>query len=237
VLATGACGRESSEPAAAPPESPSATPSPTETVTASASPTATVTATATATETVTATPSATGSAGASAAPTESPSDAADAGAEDTGTCTDLKGDEEASGSAGDLLEVVLDKRGDQIGATFTTAKAAPTKGTVLWSIFAVAADGDTVVQLGAKIVDGKKSSVFVFDPDSTPEQTNLPASITLKGATMSTLFPASAVARLGDGARWRAALNVEGTDTDDCPNQPASVSAERDTLEFPADWL
>lgn len=145
-------------------------------------------------------------------------------------CTDAKGD----GDGADLRKVTLRKVDQEIVAVFTTAKPVPAKGTVLWALTAASADGEDVIQLGAKYLNGKQVAHYAFRT-AQAKQENFAGIVAVSGAKMTTRFPASVVGDLGNGAKWHAALNVAGKDLDECPNQPGGLNPK--TLKFPATWF
>jgi hypothetical protein len=77
------------------------------------------------------------------------------------------------------------------------------------------ANGNTVRQLGYKIVDGERSALFVFDLGRAQQQ-NLDTPESLGGNRLIVRFPQQALADMGLGARWKAVLNVDGADVDGC---------------------
>lgn len=129
------------------------------------------------------------------------------------SCVDSPGDADG---AFDLTGTDLNAGGDPLDVAFTWDGQVPSTGSVLWVVWVTSADGETSRQLGYKIVDGQPSAQFVFDFASL-QQDNLAGSAELGAQQLVAQFPRSAVDDLGEGWTWRAMLNVDGADVDECP--------------------
>ena len=154
-------------------------------------------------------------------------------------CQDPAGDQDAGGSSGDLRSVVLAKNGDELTATFTTAAAPPAAGTVLWTLDMASADQDTVLQFGAKTVDGRQSGHYAFAFEAG--QQDLPGTFTVDGPRMVATFPWSRVAALGPGAGWAGRVTLNQDSPDSCPNDGTAEDIKKNRVvkaeKFPAAWF
>lgn len=132
------------------------------------------------------------------------------------SCSDPAGD----GGALDLTSVALERSGDGIRVTWTTASPPPASGSVLYSVTAARPDGSTVQQFGLKYQDGQQIGFFVFNFGSA-NQENLEGQVDGSGTTVTALFDSPSVGDLGEQFRWQATTGVDGGDVDDCPDGDA----------------
>jgi hypothetical protein len=131
----------------------------------------------------------------------------------------------------DIVSVTLTGQGDWLVVRFDTTEPPPLTGTVLWTVFASSVDGNESKQLGVKYLDGSQIAYFVYD-FGTAQQENLFGTVDVDGSSMTASFPASMLADLGPSWRWSATTNVEGTDTDTCPDAGADW-LDPEKLTFP----
>ena len=99
--------------------------------------------------------------------------------------------------------------------TFTTAANIPTSATVLYSVTAWSPDSKTGYQFGAKFQNGREIANFVFNL-ATNKQENITNGAVAADKTVSTRYPLSKLAGLGDTFGWSGTLTVDGTDVDRC---------------------
>ena len=119
------------------------------------------------------------------------------------------GDPTGDGSLGaDLVAARLATQGQVLTVVYDTA-TPPTAETVLWSVMAASR-----YQLGLKRI-GQEVVVFVFD-FRTARQQNFSSSHLIDGTMAQAVYPLSAMPDLAPSFDWRATVNVEGTDTDEC---------------------
>jgi len=143
------------------------------------------------------------------------------------SATDKNGD----GGEADLLTVSLDGTTSGLRITYKLRTQPSTTGTTLLAIAASSLSGDQSRQLGVKYIDGA-ANVFVFDMTSAT-QDNVDATPQVSAESVSITFPAESVAPLGSSFKWRAVSNVDGTDTDSCPDEGDDV-LNPVTARFPA---
>jgi hypothetical protein len=125
-------------------------------------------------------------------------------------------DDAADSQSVDIDQVRLLSDGSLMFMTFTTAANVPTTGTVLYSVTAWSPDGKTGYQMGAKFQNGKEVANFVFNL-VTNKQENITNGATAIDAQVSTRYPLSKLAGLGNSFGWSGTVSVNGTDVDRCP--------------------
>jgi len=130
-------------------------------------------------------------------------------------CADRAGD----GKDLDLTRVAVSRQDGELTVTWTTAKALPTTGTFLLSIFTATPEGDDAKQFGVKYQGGKQTAYFVFDM-SEAQQENVPGAARRSGRVLTGTFPESG---LSESFHWRAIASREGNDVDFCPEEGDDV--------------
>lgn len=98
---------------------------------------------------------------------------------------------------------------------YTLSGDLPVEGTVLYSVTAWSADGNTGYQLGTKFQDGEEIANFVFDKGTSNQKNITNGAIAVDGE-VNVRYPLKDLAGLGDEFKWTATVTVEGTDIGDC---------------------
>lgn len=128
-------------------------------------------------------------------------------------CKDAAGD--SSSKAVDLDQVRLLSDGSLMFVVFTTAADVPKTGTVLYSVTAWSPDGKTGYQIGSKFQNGREIANFVYNL-TTSKQENITNGAVAADKQVSTRYPLSKLAGLGDTFGWSGTVTVDGTDVDRC---------------------
>ena len=153
-----------------------------------------------------------------ASPTPTPSAKAKIG---ESICKDAAGDSTSKNV--DLDQVRLLSDGSLMCVVFTAAANVPTTGTVLYSVTAWSAEGKTGYQIGSKFQNGREIANFVYNL-TTNKQENISNGAVAADKTVSTRYPLSKVAGLGDTFGWSASVTVDGEDVDRCPDGEANTA-------------
>ncbi|GAB4098487.1 hypothetical protein [Sinomonas halotolerans] len=129
-------------------------------------------------------------------------------------CKDAAGDSKSK--TVDLDQVRLLSDGSLMFMTFTTTANVPTTGTVLYSVTAWSPGGEIGYQIGAKFQNGREIANFVYNL-TTSKQENITNGAVAADKQVSTRYPLSKLAGLGDTFGWSGTLAVDGTEVDRCP--------------------
>ncbi len=134
-------------------------------------------------------------------------------------CQDVAGDS----TSVDIDQVKLISDGSLLFMTFMTTADLPRTGTVQYSVTAWSPDGKSGYQMGAKFQNGVEVSNFVFDL-SKNHQKNITNGAIAADKQVSTRYPLSEVAGLGDTFGWSGTVTVDGTDVDRCMDGDAKTT-------------
>lgn len=115
----------------------------------------------------------------------------------------------------DLKKARLLSDGSLLFVEYTLADDLPHDGTVLYSVTAWSADGNTGYQLGTKFQDGEEIANFVFDM-GTSSQKNITNGAVAVDGEVNVRYPLRDLTGLGDEFKWSATVTVDGSDIDDC---------------------
>ncbi|KIA72956.1 hypothetical protein ASF74_11720 [Arthrobacter sp. Leaf145] len=115
----------------------------------------------------------------------------------------------------DIDQVKLISEGNLLFMTFMTTADLPRTGTVQYSVTAWSPDGKSGYQMGAKFQNGVEISNFVFDLAKN-RQKNITNGAIAADKQVSTRYPLSEIAGLGDTFGWSATVTANGTDVDRC---------------------
>lgn len=115
----------------------------------------------------------------------------------------------------DLKKARLLSDGSLLFVEYTLSGDLPVDGTVLYSVTAWSADGNTGYQLGTKFQDGEEIANFVFDKGTSTQKNITNGAVAVDGE-VNVRYPVGDLTGLGDGFRWTATVTVEGTDVDGC---------------------
>jgi hypothetical protein len=129
-------------------------------------------------------------------------------------CEDAAGDGEGTA---DLERVTLLSDGDLLFITYEAPKDLPSTGTVLYSVTAWNSDGDTGYQIGTKFQGDVEIANYIFSFDSS-SQKNLDNGTVAVDGEVNARYPLQDLQGLGEEFTWSAAITVDGTDVDRCPN-------------------
>jgi hypothetical protein len=106
--------------------------------------------------------------------------------------------------------------GNAARVTWTYTGTLPKTGTVLFSLIAASADGQTTQQLGFKTMGGRQIAYFTADKFGWQQNVSGYPDVSTPGE-VAAVMPSAAVASLGPEWHWYAVLNIDGKDLDRCP--------------------
>jgi hypothetical protein len=129
-------------------------------------------------------------------------------------CEDAAGDGDG---AADLERVTLLSDGELLFITYKVPEDLSSTGTVLYSVTAWNSAGDTGYQMGTKFQGDVEIANYIFSFDSS-SQKNLDNGTVAVDGEVNARYPLKDLQGLGDEFTWSAAITVDGTDVDRCPD-------------------
>ncbi|MEW1981223.1 hypothetical protein AB0333_09885 [Citricoccus sp. NPDC079358] len=129
-------------------------------------------------------------------------------------CEDAAGDGDG---AADLETVTLLSDEDLLSITYEVPEDLPSTGTVLYSVTARSPDWDTGYQIGTKFQGDVEIANYIFSFGSS-SQKNLDNGTIAVAGEINARYPLKDLEGLGEEFTWSAAITVDGTDVDRCPD-------------------